>query len=592
MSDFLYSSEPRSPGELGQHLREIYKGTSIPIQEFHGSWGSVAVTPSLYTGFNAVETANRILIVIGGPMLTFRDNLFLSGTDDTAGTRALLRRIQDEIHWDSDLSGPFAILDIDKTTSVVRCISDLMLFIPIFQFIKNHHVVLGTHVDAVAGAGGRTGCLDDVSIVDFILHNAVTFPYTVFKGILLLDPATVHHYQATQASGVRNCLRTQYWGPREYNPYENINEAATELRVGLEHYVAELTRGMSHIAHFLSAGEDSRTIASLLGNHHPDAYVFLDSINREGRIAQRLADTYGTDLTIGIRSNDHYLDILPEASALIGSGFQYFHAHTLGFHRTYALGHYQAVFGGYAADTHLKGHYLQKNNWYRKLPFVPQLADKKETITKPILNSTFRPELVLEVSERRSKQFNHVKRWRPTSAQEWFHLWPATARKGIGNISSNRRLFRTYEPFLAHDIVRISAQVPIEWKLNRRLFHLALRPHLKRSRHIFTGDGRLPYYPWWINAPVQAARWIPQKIMKRLGLIRGNDGPWNDWAAETDKLWWKQRLATATTKLAYLGTNNVGHKIAMDSLTLEQRINAIQILHHVLRYDGSQDVDV
>jgi len=69
----------------------------------------------------------------------------------------------------------------------------------------------------------------------------------------------------------------------------------------------------------------------------------------------RTAKAYGINLAVKFRKPGYYLDILPEASDLIGSGQQYLNAHTLGFHKECNLNEYQAVFGGLLANAFLKG---------------------------------------------------------------------------------------------------------------------------------------------------------------------------------------------------------------------------------------------
>ena len=86
-----------------------------------------------------------------------------------------------------------------------------------------------------------------------------------------------------------------------------------------------------------------------------------------------------------------------------------------------------------------------------------------------------------------------------------------------------------YEPFLCKQSVKVSAAVPINWKLNHRLFHKAFRKFLEPSHWIFHADGGLPYYPWWINCPLKFSVWFYRKIGIRFGVIRGNQGPWGDW---------------------------------------------------------------
>ncbi len=164
MSDFIYSTVLQMKGSLAGHIRSIYHHEQPDVSEFHGPWGSLAVSRNPYHGFQPIETGSHIVVVIGGPVLYFRDNRFLNGNDVVAGTAAIYERLQSgTIRWDEDLSGPFVVLVIDKITRAIKCVTDLMMFIPVFQYEQNSTVMLGTHADALARAAGRDNVLDTVS---------------------------------------------------------------------------------------------------------------------------------------------------------------------------------------------------------------------------------------------------------------------------------------------------------------------------------------------------------------------------------------------------------------------------------------------
>src|SRR6185436_14328954 len=109
MSDFVFTVRRTNPGQLTKHVQEIYHEDPPQVVEFHGSWGSLAVSRNLHMGFDPLETEQHICIVIGGPVLTFTSNLFLGGDDRIYGTRELLSKWTsgEDLHWDEDLSGPF-----------------------------------------------------------------------------------------------------------------------------------------------------------------------------------------------------------------------------------------------------------------------------------------------------------------------------------------------------------------------------------------------------------------------------------------------------------------------------------------------------
>lgn len=532
MSDFIYSSNASIGHSLVDSLSYVLPESELSIHFFNGKWGAVAVSSSRYFGFQPIETDSYICIVIGGPVLYFHQNNFIGGDDQQAGTRAILEHWKTgRADWSEDLSGPFVILIIDKNTSLIECITDLMMFIPVYQFCQGEKLFWGTHVDALAKASGEQDNLDEASLVDFILHDAVTYPYTIYRKIRQFQPASVHSLIINrEIHGAGLAVPKVYWEPLEHNPFATIDEAARYLYNGVQDYITRITGSLQHVAQFISAGEDSRSLAGMLPQKlDRDAYIFLDRMNREGLLARKVAKIYGANFKPDYRNKTHYLDILPKACALVGSGHQYIHSHTLGFDKKHNLANYRAVFGGYIADSMLKAQYTKKKKLSKLLWFMPQRADIGENRKSTVLHPLFSDQVLNEITTRRSKHFAKVKAMRPNSANEWFELWPATMRAGIPNLYCNRRLFASYEVFMAKESVKSAAKIPVNWKLNRRVFNRAFKPVLYRSRYVFHADGRLPYYPWWVNLQIQLLFRIHRKTLKCLGFNKKYEGPWSDW---------------------------------------------------------------
>ena len=540
MSDFIYSSDPKLDGILGSFIQSIYQTDPPPTFEFHGLWGSLAVSRNLYNGFQPLETDTNIIVMIGGPVLCYQENSFLTGDDPQFGTRSVYQRWQQQkMRWDEDLSGPFVVLIIDKVNGNVWCITDLMMFIPVYQYHHDQKFLLGTHVDALALAADCSKEFDPVSMVDFILHGAVTHPHTFYQKIRQSLPAAIHTHHKTNREGLCVDKPEQYWVPKETIGYQNINDAAVALREGLTNHLSSITSSMSHVAQFISGGEDSRALAGLLPQTlKRDAFIFLDNMNREGKIAQAIAETYGENYFVQMRKSTHYLDILPEAADLIGSGHQYIHSHSLGFHKICNLDSYPAVFGGYSSDTFIKAYFARRPRGHHRFPFLPEVVLPGETRSKKVNHPCFKMDLLSEISSRRLCHLRNVKEVRQHTNHEWFMLWPSTMRPAIPNIYCNRRLFRSYEVFLSKDVVKLCAAVPTRWKLNRRLFYKTMRPFYGPSRWISHSDGRFPYLPWWANMPVQFTVLSGRKMSKQFGAIQGDQGPWANWNQVTREEAW------------------------------------------------------
>src|SRR5690606_15657473 len=115
----------------------------------------------------------------------------------------------------------------------------------------------------------------------------------------------------------------------------------------------------------------------------------------------------------------------------------------------------------------LKGSHVRKVRGSGLFPFLPDIKTTNYSAGNPIKNNIFSYEILRELTRRRQDHLNYIKEFRNDSAEEWFELWPSSMNMNIPNLHANRRLFRSYEPFTANDIVKLSAYVPQSWKLNR-----------------------------------------------------------------------------------------------------------------------------
>ena len=567
-------------GALSKAIQSIYEVNPPDVFEFHGQWGALAVSKNQYNGFKPIEIEDYICTVIGGPILCYQDNSFLSEDDTDAGTRAIFSRWQQNtIEWDKDLSGPFAILIINKITGEITCITDLMLFIPIFKFKDKNEIGLSTHVDLLAKTTNQSSNIDTASIADFVLNNVVTYPYTFYKEISQLYPAAIHNILHKHSIDEFH----SYWIPNEHNPYKNIEQAAIDLRHALSEYINKVTDNMDCVAQFISGGEDSRSIAGLLPKRlKRDAYIFLDLLNREGNIAKKVAEAYGAKFNYVIREPLHYITILEATCKLVGSGFQYFHSHSYKFSDQCNLPKYHAVFGGYASDALLKAAFSRKLWFHNRYPFIPEFYVPGITRTRKCQNSLFIQPVLSEIDSRREAHFNRVQQFRKETAEEWFVIWPMTMRTAIPNLYSNRRLFSSYEPFMSNKVVKISASVPTNWKINRQLYQKALKPYLEPTKWLIHSEtGRLPYCPWWINCPLTLFFWVIRNFGRRLKIIKGNEGPWGSWNTVMQSNAWREYNRKYQEGLAKISDAFIETKpdLLQSNLPLMQKLNLLQVAY-------------
>jgi asparagine synthetase B (glutamine-hydrolysing) len=588
MSDVLFSSKPQPSGHLAWCLQSICCTYQPAIHESQGQWGTVAITETHYKGFSPVEDRHHLVLVIGAPALTFLDNRFLGGDDATAGTRRIDERwAQGRLECERDLSGPFLLLFIDKDARRIWCVTDMMMYIPVYCYSDKAGVVIGTHVDSVARAARVQDRRDWVSLADFVLGGTVVYPYTSYAGITQFQPAAKYCIDLAPDGQTTIHRPSVYWLPYERDAFRSISDAATALRGALEDYVYRITEGMVLVALLISGGEDSRAVAGLLPRRlRRDAHCLTQSYNTEAELADRVANAYGMSFRLTFRTVTHYVDHLPGMATMVGSCNQYIHAHSVGLVEKTGLPTYDAVFGGLLSDSLLKAMEARTLQWGpHRPPLIPELPLRGETRSRRPHPAIFRKEIIDEIARRRLEHAERVWHLRPRSAHEWYALWPMSMRKGLPSMWTNRRLMPIYEPFSASEVLEVAAGVPTRWKLNRRLFCSAVRPFLRPSKWISHADGRLPYFPWWVNELRRMPVHVLRKRALRRGRMTGYQGPWTDWMELEHSDAWHRVVSTYCDSLrSFLDTTAEAPPADIfDSpyLSCQHRHNLLQVAYHL-----------
>jgi asparagine synthetase B (glutamine-hydrolysing) len=580
MSDFLFQSQEQKTNKLSNLIKSIYPDNPPKVFQFHGCWGSLAVSRNPYFGFDPIETETHIYFVIGGPVLTFTDNNFLTGSDPQKGTKKIVERFnQNKLTWDNDLSGPFVFGVIDKKKEKLQIVSDIISFIPVFKNEANNKLALSTHPDILAQITNKNDEKDKTSIADFILNGIVTFPYTFYKSIRQINPASIYTFNLLNYK--IDSDNEYYWQSTDEVQRTNIEETANELRNDLKTYIKLVTQGMDEVASFISGGEDSRAVLAMMPDDlKKDTYIFLDEMNREGEYAQKAASAFNANFNLVKRSKFHYIDILENASNLVGSGAEYVHGHSFNIYKKVNLDEYPAVFGGFFSDTFLKGLNIKKKKYTGKLPFVPEIRDSEfNEINKNKSSDIINESIVKKITQRRKEHYSRIKEIRSTSINEWFNLWPITMATETPNIHFNRRLFKSYEPFLSNEVVKISASIPYKWKMNRLLFHKIVKPSFRKCKDLKHASGWHPYYGWQINSCLKFKNIMENKIKRKLNLKDKNHGPWGDWNLIMKSENWKDKKEEFFKTISLLDdvfNNDLENIFNSSKLSRLQKIDLLQ----------------
>ncbi len=587
MSDFIFSTQRQIPGNLKNLLSTIYLNEKPKCFEFHGDWGSLAVFENIYYSWNPYENDRYICAMIGGPILKFNRTVKHPDLPD-ANTKLLLKKwkIENNINWDSDLSGPFCAVCIDKENKTAEFVTDLFSFVPVFHStqknsLSNAHVV-GTHNDTVAALCDRIDDIDPVSAADLLINTNIVFPYTLHKEVRQLHPGSISKVE----SG--NSLKQKiYWLPHtDHLKFKNIDEAASVLRESFESSIKSIVSDTKNIATFLSGGEDSRVVlAAIPENIKKESFIFLDCMNREGKIAQKVADIHQTKFNIETRCNDFYPDNLDEVSNLLGSQYNFTQVHTFGFHKK--LKNYDAILGGWFADSLLKSMLAPtKKIQIGKHKFYEFLSGEEKPTNFIFSNHFFiKSEIKEELKLRYLQHENKVRDISPDHLEEWRTWWPVTNKEYSANVVSARKLFRSYEPMLDEAIIKIAVSAPVEWKINRKLFHKAFKDLLSLTKFVTHGEnGHFPYFGSIINIPLKVLISLKRKIAN-INSGSQNQGPWSRWNDVGNNEIVNQRLAGLSNNINDLQEifkfENPDEIISKKWLNPYQRLIMLRLLHNL-----------
>jgi hypothetical protein len=283
----------------------------------------------------------------------------------------------------------------------------------------------------------------------------------------------------------------------------------------------------------LSGGEDSRVVLACLPDRlERHAFTITDTLNREAKLASRIARAHGAAWHHQGRGPDHYVRQFYDAMRLVGFENEANQVHCFQLAERFALRDYAWIAGGLFADAFLKGNFVPRAGDGSRLVARWRLAPEPAGYAAPpgVRGLVFRSALVDEMVARRDAHLARVRAFRPSSAWEWSRLWPITQDQDGVSFQGNRRLFRICEPFTDSAIVKVAAASPAAWKLNRVLFRAAFAPLLRRSRFVPHPEGHFPALGrsglglWLILRGVRAAGRLPRRTAV-------NEGPWPEFEA-------------------------------------------------------------
>jgi asparagine synthetase B (glutamine-hydrolysing) len=528
--DFILSTDLNVNSLQEFALRSCQVKKPVEVIKFGGNWGSLTIAGKPYPGFSPFEDDDYLMLVLGGPLPRY-DHSVANGSQKNDGTQWIFTKwIQTKnIRWEDDLVGHFAILMIEKSAGEIKIITDINNFVPIYISKDiNNLIQISSHPDVLAITSDELNNIDKVSIGDFLKYLTVTFPFTFYKGIRQLNPAS--EYQINK----KEIVCKPYWSPENEELQDDIDKSARKFRSILISNIKRMSMNQDRVGLLMSGGEDSRVVGSITSDFTKvEGRTITGSLNRETRIASQISGKIGINWQPIVRQEDHYFIHLDSSILLSGSHNEFMHAHLNGISKLFPSN--LRVFGGLMADSYFKGYNYQMRFDHTGKFFV---RNKINWENRKVFTVIKIPERIDKLIEKRRVEYNHFLRNKfPKKYLTWHWLFPSSNGTAITNLYVNRRLFHSYEPFIDAKLFRLAISIPEKWKINGSFYHKALKPIFKRTKFIFHTSGILPYLDCipinlLLKVLMQSIWKMEDLLRKVIGLAKKNRQAWPMWGEE------------------------------------------------------------
>lgn len=365
--------------------------------------------------------------------------------------------------------------------------------IPVYYGRGPDGFAVGTLVHHVAEASGCT-MLDRVSVVDYLFHETVCYPYSWYEDVRVAPPGSVCMF------GPHEEEHYAYWRPYEpadlYEPSDE-REWGRRLRKQVKNAVRLGLSGNETARVMYSGGMDSRAVLSLVPQSvdcTPTTVLDGGKGHREYEIARRSARLLGRELEWIPRPDDYYRSRIEQRIDTIGPGWDIRHTH---IHGPVAeqFEDVDVVLGGYLADTLFKTNYM--SNVERQGGSEKLLDPIPDVVKRPWFQSQkigLWNDYVAAAQQRRNSHHRRLKEIRPRTAGNWHSLWPLAGQRFTypHYLTTLRMSTAVCEPFLFNRSYQLAARMPDTSRVNSKAYRAAFAKGMGQAGFVMTSSGRVP----------------------------------------------------------------------------------------------------
>ncbi len=549
MSDFLLHFEtaaPESPDLLAL-LKQPYGAHAPPGRSFCRSWGAwAALEDPIAQGRNVILLGSLSFAWIG-------DLVFPGGPE---GLRACLeteltperkiRSVEELVRILRNgtllprLNGAMAALL--ATDDFVCVITDPMSAVQVYagQDASGRVSALGSHPDLVARCLGEEARLDPVSVCDYLNMGTPCYPHTMHQGVTELPGGGVRVFEF-EGGRLREEREFRYWTPPDALGGEaDPRDLAVEFTRRWKRAVVRRCGG-NRLGLTLSGGMDSRVVlAEIPAEKACVTLTLCDEINREARIARRVAGCYGREWMALRRDPEYVANTAAAATRFTGCEGEWHHAHAIGFADQFSKLGLDGVFTGLYMDNNFKAYYgsdlkrvprlgnlLPPTYRVRPLDYVNRIND--------ICRRHVREEWVAACRDRRQRFYDASFARNREFPWEWLDGYPVTQASDNTGWIVERRIMPVRLPVMDREMVDLAFLIPARLKAGGELYLRAASMLLGPGARIpNANDGVRPgsgHLSRLTQRALRKTETAGRQMAARLGLRLGVPHSWHDYQA-------------------------------------------------------------
>ena len=231
--------------------------------------------------------------------------------------------------------GMFAFVLWDRRDKALYLVRDRIGEKPLYYGWQGRDLLFGSELKALRWHPSFIGAIDESTIPLFLQYGYVPSPWSIYRGIEKVPPATILRFDLETSSFVANAapVAKQYWSLHRVvergleKPFSGDEEdAVDELDNLLSAAINLQTRADVSLGAFLSGGVDSSTIVSLMQARSGRAVKtftigFQNRLFDESDSARAIAEHFGTDHTERYVSPDDARDLIPRLPSIYDEPF-------------------------------------------------------------------------------------------------------------------------------------------------------------------------------------------------------------------------------------------------------------------------------